>query len=54
MFVNDDLVNVVASSSKGNFTVIDNCIAIDLGVPYKTVKPYAKKLKLVLLTHEHS
>lgn len=45
---------VVKTGSKGNFFVINRMIAVDMGVPYKTVEPYAKALKLVLLTHIHS
>lgn len=45
---------VIQSGSDGNLTIIDDWIAIDMGVSYKTVEPYAKNLMLVLLTHTHS
>jgi len=45
---------VVQSGSDGNLTIIDDWIAIDMGVSWKTVEPYAKNLRLVLLTHGHS
>ena len=46
--------NVIATGSDGNATVINDCILIDCGVPYKALKHYVKRLQLVLLTHEHS
>lgn len=44
---------VLATGSTGNCVILNGSIAIDIGVPYKKVKPYAKKLRLVLLTHVH-
>lgn len=44
---------VIATGSDGNLTIIDDSIAIDMGVSYKTVEPFAKNLRLVLLTHAH-
>lgn len=44
---------VLATGSTGNCVILNGSIAIDIGVPYKTVKPYAKGLRLVLLTHVH-
>lgn len=46
--------NVVKTGSSGNFCIIEKCIAIDIGVPYKTVEPFIDDLKLILLTHRHS
>lgn len=45
---------IISTGSKGNAVILNNEILIDCGVPYKAIKPYAKKLKLVLLTHIHS
>lgn len=45
--------NILATGSTGNATIINDEILIDCGVPYKTIRPYEKQLKLVLLTHEH-
>lgn len=46
---------VVSTGSKdGNCLVINGEIAIDMGVTWKKIAPYAKTLKLVLLTHIHS
>ena len=44
---------VLATGSSGNCVIINESIAIDIGAPYKKIKPYAKNLRLVLLTHVH-
>lgn len=46
--------HVISTGSKGNAVVINDFILVDCGVPYKSIKPFAPKLKLVLLTHIHS
>lgn len=46
--------NIIATGSKGNAVIINNSILIDCGVPFKSLLPYYKELKLVLLTHIHS
>lgn len=46
--------NIVSTGSQGNAVIINDIILIDCGVPFKALKPYYKKLKLVLLTHIHS
>ncbi len=46
--------HVISTGSKGNAVIINECILVDCGVPYKAIKPFAQKLKLVLLTHIHS
>ena len=45
---------ILATGSKGNCVIINDEIAIDMGVTYKKISPYLKQLKLVLLTHIHS
>ncbi len=44
---------IINTGSDGNCTIVDDIIAIDMGISYKKLIPYLKKLKLVLLTHEH-
>ena len=44
---------VVSTGSSGNCVIINESIAIDIGVPFKRIAPYANNLKLVLLTHVH-
>ena len=46
--------NIISTGSKGNAVILNREILIDCGVPYKSIKPYVKGLKLVLLTHLHS
>lgn len=45
--------NIIATGSKGNAVVVNNCIMIDCGVSFLTLKEVYKDLKIVLLTHEH-
>lgn len=45
---------IVASGSKGNAAVLEDCVMIDCGVPFSTLKNVYKDLRLVLLTHIHS
>ena len=45
---------VIRTGSKGNAVVLDNSILIDCGVPFKSLLPYCRSLRLVLLTHIHS
>jgi len=47
------MYDIISTGSKGNAVVINDRIMIDCGVPYKLLEPYTKRLKLVLLTHEH-
>lgn len=44
---------IIGTGSTGNAVVIGKHILIDCGLPWKKIQPYAKDLKLVLLTHEH-
>ena len=46
--------NIISTGSDGNATILEDFVLIDCGVPYKALKPYVTKLKLVLLTHIHS
>lgn len=44
---------LIKSGSKGNAIIYHKSIMIDCGVPYLTLKPIEKGLKIVLLTHLH-
>lgn len=46
--------HIISTGSQGNAVVINDSVMIDCGVPFKAVKPFAGRLKLVLLTHIHS
>lgn len=48
------LYKVIQSGSSGNCTVLNNAIAIDLGISWKALKEFQETIKLVLLTHIHS
>lgn len=45
---------ILASCSNGNCTILRKIVAIDMGVSFKKIEEYYKKLKIVLLTHIHS
>lgn len=45
--------NIIATGSSGNAVLINDAILIDCGVSWKKLEPYAKQIRLVLLTHEH-
>ena len=51
---NDISYNIISTGSKGNAVIINNFILIDCGVSFKSILPYIKSLKLVLLTHIHT
>lgn len=45
--------NIISTGSCGNAVIINDCILIDCGVPFKYLEPYVSDLQLVLLTHIH-
>lgn len=44
---------IINTGSDGNCTIINDIIALDMGVSYKRLSSYVDKLELVLLTHIH-
>ena len=46
--------NIISTGSQGNCVILNDCIAIDMGVPFKALKEVYKDLKIVLLSHRHS
>lgn len=44
---------IISTGSKGNAVILDGEILVDCGVSWKRLRPYAQKLRLVLLTHVH-
>ena len=48
------LYKVISTGSKGNCVVINDKIAIDLGISYRKLGDYKKTIKLVFLTHQHT
>lgn len=45
--------NIIATGSTGNCVIINDVIAIDMGVTFKALKDVYRQLQIVLLTHEH-
>ena len=45
--------NIISTGSPGNAVVLNDYILIDCGVSFKALKDVYRKLKIVLLTHEH-
>lgn len=45
--------DIVSTGSQGNCLIIGDTIAVDCGVSLKSLRPWVKRLKLVLLTHAH-
>lgn len=46
-------INVLQTGSSGNCLILENIIALDMGVTYKTVAPCVRSLQLVFVGHEH-
>lgn len=45
--------NIIATGSTGNCVIINDSIAVDMGVSFKALKDVYEQLQIVLLTHEH-
>lgn len=45
--------DIISTGSQGNAVVIEECILIDCGVPYRVLADRLKSFKVVLLTHIH-
>ena len=46
--------SILASGSSGNCIIINDIIALDMGIPFKLLGEYAKTIKLVFISHQHS
>lgn len=46
-------IDVINTGSSGNSIVIDDCIMIDCGLPYKHLASYLDEVKALLITHRH-
>ena len=44
---------VLSTGSSGNSVLINRAVLIDCGVPFRTLEPYLREIRLVLLTHIH-
>lgn len=45
--------NIISSSSKGNCIVVEDFLALDVGVSYSKIKKYLSKVKLIFISHIH-
>lgn len=45
--------NVIQSGSDGNCTILENVLALDMGISFQKVMLYVGGLKAVFLSHEH-
>lgn len=48
------MYQVIATGSTGNAVLYHQAILVDIGVPFSALQPHLQKLRIVLLTHEHS
>lgn len=46
--------NILKTGSDGNCIILNNSVALDIGVPFKLLEPHMKTLSVVFLTHVHS
>lgn len=46
-------VNIIQTGSSGNCVILNNTIALDMGISYNKILPYIKDLQLVFVSHEH-
>lgn len=46
-------VNIVGTGSTGNLNIIDEVIAIDCGLPRRDFLPFAEKVEIIMISHEH-
>lgn len=44
---------ILKSGSDGNCIVVNKTIALDMGVPYKQIKPYLKDILIIFISHVH-
>jgi hypothetical protein len=45
--------HILSTGSEGNAVIIHDFVMVDCGVSWKLIEPYAKSLRLVLITHIH-
>lgn len=46
-------IDIIGTGSSGNAIYIDNCILIDMGLPYKVIGKYLEEAEKILITHRH-
>lgn len=45
---------IIASGSSGNSIIVNDIVALDMGIPFKKIEPYLNDLKLIFISHKHS
>lgn len=45
--------NIIQTGSDGNCTILEDILALDMGVAFRKVAPYMRNLQLVFVSHEH-
>lgn len=45
--------NILNTGSDGNCIIVNDIVALDMGVPFKKIEPYINKIKLVFISHKH-
>lgn len=48
------MYKIIQTGSNGNAVIYNDDIMVDCGVPFSKILPYYRKIKLLLLTHQHS
>jgi len=46
--------NILSTSSKGNCIIVNNYLALDIGIAYKKVQKHLKHIKIIFVSHSHS
>ena len=44
---------IISSSSRGNCIILENGIALDIGIQYKSIKKYLTDIKAIFISHLH-
>ena len=42
--------DIISSGSSGNCVILNESIALDMGVPFKKIEPYLNKIKLIFIS----
>lgn len=45
---------ILSSSSKGNSIIVEDILCLDVGISYRKIRKYLKKIKLIFISHVHS
>jgi hypothetical protein len=51
--IDKNICNVIATGSRGNCVIYHKSIAVDMGIPFKLIKPYINDLSLIIISHKN-